>query len=141
MLGGAVPCGRKNNVEFGETGTFLAKENIGCHVELLIKYDGNRTGGKYWDVWGKVCGENEGGSDEGTPQPFPPSQSPPQVQQAEDGRDAGPSCSQSRGSRRDGGPIRRMRVNGIRARASASVIGELSWRMRRFERGEGGGVT
>ena len=35
----------------------------------------------------------------------------------------------------------RMRVNAIRARASASVLNELSWRVKRYERGEGGGVT
>ena len=132
---------RKNNVEFGETGTFIAKEIIRRNDELLIKYDGNRTGGKYWDVWGKAHGEQERGNDGGTPSPFPPSPPPPQVPPEAEGRDAGPSRSQGRGRGSHGGPIRRMRVNGVRARASASVIGELSWRMRRFERGEGGGVT
>ena len=36
---------RKDNVEFGETGTFIAKGKIERNDELLIKYDGNRTGG------------------------------------------------------------------------------------------------
>ena len=37
--------------------------------------------------------------------------------------------------------IRRGRPNALRVRASASVVGELAWRVNRFERGEGGGVT
>ena len=40
-----------------------------------------------------------------------------------------------------GEPARRMRVNAIRARATSNVLSELSHEVRRFERGEGGGVT
>ena len=53
----------------------------------------------------------------------------------------GPGCSRDRPRGKEGGPVRRRRVNAMRARANASVISELSHRMRRFERGEGGGVT
>ena len=72
MLNTARGTTRKDNVEFGETGTFIAKENIKENVELLIKYDGNKTGGKYWDVWGKANTGRAGGDDEGTPSTSPP---------------------------------------------------------------------
>ena len=134
----------KNNVEFGETGTFIAKDKIEKDVELLIKYDGNSTGGKYWDVWGKEHGKDASGAgDGGTSPPSPPTHPHPpmQVLQGNDGRE-GPSCSR-RGTAEGGagGPMRRPRMNAIGARASASVIGELVWRTQRYERGEGGGVT
>ena len=104
----------------------------------------DQAGGKYWDVWGKGHGGHEdgdgGGASSSSPSyPFPPS---PQARQGTGGRrEAGHSCSRRGKGRSEGGPIRRMRVHAMRARASASVIGELSWKMRRFERGEGGGVT
>ena len=103
---------RKDNVEFGDTGTFIAKERIECNDELLIKYDGNRTGGKYWDVWGKANKGRAGGDDEGTPSPSPPPHPHPQVQHGAE-RGAGPSCSRRRERDREGGPIRRNRVNAI----------------------------
>ena len=112
----------------------------------MIKYDGNRTGGKYWDVWGKEQGgDMEEDVDAGGVPSTSPSLPPPQDITMSDDRggraapEAGPSGSSVRRRRADG-PVRRMRVNALRARANASVLGELAWRVRRYERGEGGVV-
>ena len=126
----------RNNAKFGSTGTFTAKYPIENGEEILIDYDGNSVRGKYWDVWGQRTGIGKDGDVGGTPSPSPPPLPLPQVRHDE-GR------SDRSGATRLGNDraIRRGRVNAVRARASASVIGALARRVNRFERGEGGGVT
>ena len=46
-----IPGGAQNNAEFGFTGTFVAKKTITSGTEILIRYDGSKEGGGYWDVW------------------------------------------------------------------------------------------
>ena len=72
----------------------------------------------------------------GTPSPSPLPSLPPQVRDDEER----PHCSSETRSGRSRA-MRRGRVHAISARASASVVSELAWRVKRFERGEGGGVT
>ena len=90
-------------------------------------------------------GGEANGDDEGNPFPSPYPPPPPrryQMQEEYTQKQAPVAVVVASRSRdRSGGAVRRQRVHSIRARAAASVVYELSQRMGRFERGEGGGVT